>query len=139
MKTLFTASMTSEFGGREGKATSPDGSLSLDMSMPASLGGTGKGTNPEELFAAGYSACFANAALLIAKQQKLELGDIPVTAEVSLNMLDNGGYGLGVTLTARVNLPQQEAEALIAKAHEICPYSNAVRGNIDVAIQVVGQ
>ena len=130
-----TASATA---GREGKATSPDGKINLNLSPPAS---NGPGTNPEQLFAAGYSACFGGAIGAAAGLAKVTLkpSDITVTATVNLNKNDSG-YFLDVTLNAELNgVDQAQSAALIAKAHTICPYSKATRGNIDVKMLANGQ
>ncbi|MDZ4782896.1 MAG: organic hydroperoxide resistance protein [Planctomycetia bacterium] len=130
-----TASATA---GREGKATSPDGKINLNLSPP---GSNGPGTNPEQLFAAGYSACFGGAIGAASALAKISLrpSDIKVTATVNLNK-DDSGYFLNVTLDAELNgVDQLQAEALVAKAHTICPYSKATRGNIEVALQANGK
>ena len=130
-----TASATA---GREGKAASPDGKINLNLSPP---GSHGPGTNPEQLFAAGYSACFGGAIGLAASLAKVPLkaSDIKVTATVNLNK-DQSGFFLDVTLNAELSgVAQAQAEALVAKAHTICPYSKATRGNIDVKLQANGK
>jgi len=130
-----TASATA---GREGKATSPDGKIDLALSPP---GSKGPGTNPEQLFAAGYSACFGGAIGAAAGLAKvaLRMADIKVTATVNLNK-DDSGYFLDVTLNAELNgIDQAQTEALVAKAHTICPYSKATRGNIEVKLQANGK
>lgn len=130
-----TASATA---GREGKATSPDGKINLNLSPP---GSNGPGTNPEQLFGAGYSACFGGAILAAAGLAKVPLKakDVKVTATVNLNKEDSGFF-IDVTLNAELNgVAQQQAETLVAKAHTICPYSKATRGNIDVALQANGK
>lgn len=124
-------------GGREGRAVTNDNRLDVSLSTPKELGGAGgEGTNPEQLFAAGYSACFLSAMKFVAMHMKAALpADAAVAAEVGIGSNGNGGFGLAVDL--RVTLPGMEtaaAEALVAKAHEVCPYSNATRGNIDVKI-----
>jgi osmotically inducible protein OsmC len=124
--------------GREGKAFSPDGKINLNLSPP---GSHGPGTSPEQLFAAGYSACFGGAIGLAASQLKIPLSmkDIKVTATVNLNK-DDSGFFLDVTLNAELNgVEQSQAEALVAKADTICPYSKATRGNIKVKLQANGK
>jgi Ohr subfamily peroxiredoxin len=124
--------------GREGKATSPDGKINLNLSPP---GSNGPGTNPEQLFAAGYSACFGGAIAAAAGLAKIPLraGDIKVTATVNLNK-DESGYFIDATLNAELaGVNQEQTEALVAKAHTICPYSKATRGNIDVKLQANGK
>ena len=130
-----TASATA---GREGKATSPDGKINLALSPP---GSHGPGTNPEQLFAAGYSACFGGAIGAAAGLAKVTLrpADIKVTATVNLNK-DDSGYFVDVTLNAELNgIDQAQTEALVAKPHTICPYSKATRGNIQVKLQANGK
>jgi len=124
--------------GREGRATSPDGKIDLALSPP---GSKGPGTNPEQLFAAGYSACFGGAIGAAAGLAKVSLkpADITVTATVNLNK-DGSDYFLDVTLNAELNgIDQAQTEALVAKAHTICPYSKATRGNIEVKLQANGK
>jgi Ohr subfamily peroxiredoxin len=142
MKTLYTATATATDGGREGRTRSDDGRLDLTLSMPESMGGHGgSGTNPEQLFAAGYSACFANAMRSSARRDgNPEVVDgATVTAHVDIGAIGQGRFGLAVRLDVKVpGLQQEAAEELVAKAHERCPYSNATRGNIDVALAVQG-
>jgi osmotically inducible protein OsmC len=122
-------------GGRAGHVQSNDGLLSLDLAMPKELGGKGGATNPEQLFAAGYAACFESAMRFIAGKQKLPLQDASVTANVSLHSNDQGGFRLGVSLAAETKgLDQAAADALVSAAHQVCPYSNAIKGNIEVAL-----
>ncbi|MBL1077813.1 organic hydroperoxide resistance protein [Nocardia sp. 2] len=136
MTTLFTSSATSV--GREGRTLSSDGYLDLKLAQPKAAGGTGDGTNPEQLFAAGYSACFASALQVVARTQKIDLGDTSVTADVSLNKDDETGFGISVVL--RVELPEtlqnEQGRALVEAAHQVCPYSKATRGNIPVELVV---
>lgn len=136
MQILYTAQSTTS-GGRDGRAVSSDNKLDVKLSMPKELGGPGgEGTNPEQLFAAGYAACFLSAVKFIATQSKTALsGDAAVTAQVGIGPNGQGGFALAVEL--RVALPGMApaaAQALIAKAHEVCPYSNATRGNIEVKL-----
>ena len=127
-------------GGRAGHVETPDGLLSVDLALPREMGGKGGATNPEQLFAAGYAACFENAARFIAGQQKIALTGAAVTATVELHPRAEGGFRLGVALDVETQgLDQAAAEALVAQAHQVCPYSNAVRGNVDVAITVRAQ
>ncbi|MET2830167.1 organic hydroperoxide resistance protein [Mesorhizobium shangrilense] len=122
-------------GGRAGHVQSNDGLLSLDLALPKELGGKGGATNPEQLFAAGYAACFESAMRFIAGKQKLPLQDASVTANVSLHSNDQGGFRLGVSLAAETKgLDQAAADALVSAAHQVCPYSNAIKGNIEVAL-----
>jgi osmotically inducible protein OsmC len=142
VKALYTASATATDAGRNGRTRTDDGRLDLDLSMPESMGGPGgEGTNPEQLFAAGYAACFANAMRSVARRGGDEtIADgATVTAHVDIGAIGGGRFGLAVRLEADVpKLPQAEAEELVAKAHERCPYSNATRGNIEVGIAVRG-
>lgn len=139
-KALYTARATN-VGGREGSVRTDDGTLDLKIAMPTSLGGKGaQGTNPEQLFAAGYSACFGSALAFVAQKQKVTIGTVKIDAQVTIGTVASGGFGLAVELTAHLpDLPQTEAEALVAAAHQVCPYSNATRGNIRVDLKVVGQ
>jgi osmotically inducible protein OsmC len=136
MQILYTAHATAT-GGRDGRAVSSDDQLDVKLSTPKELGGAGgEGTNPEQMFAAGYAACFLSALKFVAMHTKAVLpADAAVTAEVGIGPNDKGGFGLAVEL--RVSLPGLEpgaAQALVNKAHEVCPYSNATRGNIDVKV-----
>lgn len=136
MNVLYTAQATAN-GGREGRASSDDRRLDVKLSTPRELGGAGgDGTNPEQLFAAGYSACFLSALKFVALHAKTSLpADAAVTASVGIGPNDNGGFGL--TAQLRVALPgleQAVAQALVDHAHRVCPYSNATRGNVDVQV-----
>ncbi len=126
-------------GGRNGRAFTDDGKLDLRLAMPRSLGGPGgEGTNPEQLFACGYAACFDSALAHVARQQKLNPGETRVEATVGIGPNDEGGFALAVRLSVTVpGLPRDQAQALIEQAHAVCPYSNAVRGNIDVLLELV--
>lgn len=138
MSILYTAVATSTGGGREGRSTSADGRLDLQLNVPKELGGNGgPGTNPEQLFAAGYSACFLGALRFVAGKEKVKVPDTAtVTADVGIGPKGEG-FGLAVKLeVALPGLEQGVADALVAKAHATCPYSNATRGNIDVALVV---
>jgi osmotically inducible protein OsmC len=132
---LYTAVATAN--GREGKAVSSDGQLNLALAFPPALGGDGKGTNPEQLFAAGYAACFASALGLVGRQAKLDTGEISVTAEVSLDK-DDTGFALSVVLRAELPeaLDNEVGRSLVEQAHAVCPYSKATRGNIPVELVV---
>ena len=124
-------------GGRAGHGETSDGLLKVDLAMPKELGGPGGATNPEQLFAIGYAACFESAMRFIAGKQKLPLQDASVTANVSLHSNDQGGFVLGVSLAAETKgLDQAAADALVSAAHQVCPYSNAIKGNIEVALSV---
>ncbi|AKD55198.1 organic hydroperoxide resistance protein [Spirosoma radiotolerans] len=134
---LYTAHATAT-GGRDGHVTSSDQVLDLDVRTPRELGGSGGAySNPEQLFAAGYAACFDSALNLVARMGKVKTGTTTVTADVSIGKLDTGGFGLSVTLDVNVpGVDQAVAEELVAKAHQVCPYSNATRGNIPVTLTV---
>jgi osmotically inducible protein OsmC len=137
-KVLYTAHATST-GGREGTSKSSDGALSVQLSTPKELGGAGgPGTNPEQLFAAGYSACFIGAMKAVAGKQKIALpADTSIAADVGIGPIP-GGFGIQATLN--ISLPgmdREAAKALVDAAHHVCPYSNATRGNIDVTLNVV--
>jgi osmotically inducible protein OsmC len=137
-KVLYTAHATST-GGREGTSKSSDGALSVQLSTPKELGGAGgPGTNPEQLFAAGYSACFIGAMKAVAGKQKIALpADTSIAADVGIGPI-TGGFGIQATLN--ISLPgmdREAAQALVNAAHHVCPYSNATRGNIDVTLNLV--
>ncbi|MEJ6473887.1 organic hydroperoxide resistance protein [Pseudoalteromonas piscicida] len=142
MKTLqsiaYTAKATAT-GGREGIAKSDDGRLDVALSTPKGLGGDdGQGTNPEQLFAAGYAACFIGALKLVAGKANVKLPqDTQINSEVSIGPID-GGFGIAVKLAVSVgDLDKETAQSLVEKAHEVCPYSNATRGNIAVELSVI--
>jgi osmotically inducible protein OsmC len=137
-KVLYTAKATAH-GGRDGKVASSDGKLEVVVAPPAEMGGAGNGTNPEQLFAAGYAACFHSALKLVARKARQDADGSAVTAEVGIGPI-NGGAGYGLEVVLEVSLPGVEravAEELVAKAHEVCPYSNATRGNLKVDLKVV--
>lgn len=137
MKTLYTTRVTAK-GGRDGHVKSENGILELDVRTPKALGGKSDDfANPEMLFAAGYAACFDSALNLMISKSKTETGETTVTAEVSIGQIENGGFGLAVQLNVNVpGVSQEEAESLVEKAHQVCPYSNATRNNIDVTLNV---
>jgi lipoyl-dependent peroxiredoxin len=140
-KAIYTAHATST-GGRTGSTKSSDARVALQLSTPKELGGDdGPGTNPEQLFAAGYSACFIGAMKAVAARQKISLpADVSITADVSIGPMTGKAGAFGVAVKMAVSVPGMDktaAEALVATAHEVCPYSNATRGNIDVALTVV--
>lgn len=137
MKTLYTAEALATGEGRDGHARTSDGKVDFDLSVPKEMGGNGVGTNPEQLFAAGYAACFHSALRVVAGQDKADISDSAVGARVSIGSLDNGGFGLAVELEVTLpNLDHDTAQKLAEKAHQVCPYSNATRGNIDVNLVV---
>jgi Ohr subfamily peroxiredoxin len=138
VKPLYTAQALASGEGRDGNARSNDGKLDVTLSSPVELGGTGQGTNPEQLIAAGYAACFHSALRLVGRKEHADLTDSAVAAKVHLGQLDSTGFGLAVEL--EIALPALDlaaAEALVAKAHKVCPYSNATRGNITVDLKIL--
>ncbi|WP_159652009.1 organic hydroperoxide resistance protein [Vibrio atypicus] len=137
MTTLYKTKATA-LAGRNGQVKTDDGLLELNLAYPKEMGGTGAATNPEQLFAAGYSACFSNAILHVAREAKVALTNAPVTAEVGIGPNATGGFALTVSLAVELELPQEQALELTRVAHQVCPYSNAVRGNIDVQVIVNG-
>jgi Ohr subfamily peroxiredoxin len=136
---LYTAHATAS-GGRNGHTASSDGVVSVDLSIPKAMGGPGKPgtTTPEDLFGAGYAACFGSATDFVAKQLKLPVSAVKVDAAVGIGARSEGGFGLKVDLTVTVSgIGQAEAEQLVAKAHQVCPYSNATRNNIEVTLKTL--
>jgi len=138
VKVLYSTTVDA-IGGRSGAVRSADGILDLKLAIPTELGGKGGATNPEQLFAAGYAACFGNAVIHITrnKQHKIKDDDVDVAATVGLTPNGAGGFALTVGLAVTLaGVDQPTAEAIVAEAHKVCPYSNATRGNIDVALTV---
>ncbi len=136
MDVMYTAAATAR-GGREGEVVSDDGVLDLSLTLPKELGGPGGDhTNPEQLFAAGYSACFHSAVKRIAGQQKVDVAGSSITARVGLG-LDDQGFGLAVTLVGEFpTLDAATAQRLMHEAHQVCPYSRATRGNVEVQLEL---
>jgi osmotically inducible protein OsmC len=135
---LYTAEATAT-GGRDGRAVSSDGVLNVQLSTPRELGGAGgPGTNPEQMFAAGYSACFIGALKFVAGQSKIALpADTSITGRVGIGPIPTG-FGIQAELQINIpGMPREQAEDLVQKAHIVCPYSNATRGNIDVTLTVL--
>jgi len=135
MKALYTASAVATGDGRNGHVRTLDGLVDTDVRVPTELGGSGGAPNPELLFAAGYAACFHSALRTVARGTQADVNDSEVVADVSIGSLDNGGFGLAVAL--EITLPNVEpalAQELVDKAHQVCPYSNATRGNIEVTL-----
>ena len=124
--------------GRNGAVTVEENTLTLNLSYPKALGGDGSGNNPEQLFAAGYSACFSNAVLHAAKMQKVDLKQAPVKAMVAMKSNSEGGFVLEVSLEVTLELEDSQANEVVTLAHKVCPYSNATRNNIAVDITVNG-
>jgi osmotically inducible protein OsmC len=139
MDVLYTAEATATGGRKNGRAWSADGAIDVQINPPKQVGGSGQGTNPEQLFAAGYAACFDNALASVARIDKVDPGPTSVTALVGLAKHPEGdGFVLDVELRVTVpNLSREEAEDLVAKAHRRCPYSRATRGNVDVRLTLV--
>ncbi|GAA2213361.1 organic hydroperoxide resistance protein [Nonomuraea monospora] len=133
---IYTAIATSS--GRDARAVSSDGRLDVKLAMQKELGGDGEGTNPEQLFAAGYAACFASALRLVAGGKQIDVADAAVTAEIGLSPNGKGGFQLDATL--RIELPDDiapdVAQELVEATHQVCPYSNATRGNIPVKLVI---
>ena len=139
MNILYTAEATAT-GGRGGHSRSSDGVLDLNLSVPPAMGGTGEatGTNPEQLFAAGYAACFNGAMAVAAQRLQVSVEGREVTAKVSIGRSDEGSFGLAVELLVKIpGLEREKAVELVEMTHHICPYSNATRGNVDVKLIVV--
>lgn len=136
-KRLYTAEASVQ-GGRDGHGRSSDGVLDLDIRPPADLGGPGGGTNPEQLFALGYAACFQSAMGVVSRRRGVDTGGSTVTARVTLGSVEGGAYGLAVELQVQIpDVDQDTARQIVEAAHEVCPYSNATRGNIEVSLEVV--
>jgi Ohr subfamily peroxiredoxin len=134
---LYTAEATSTGDGRNGHVTSPDGRLDFDVRMPPEMGGTGQGTNPEQLFAAGYAACFHSALRLVSRNAGTDPGDSTVTAQVGIGP-EGEAFGLVVTLIIHMpDLDREKARELAEAAHQVCPYSRATRGNISVELRML--
>ena len=135
MPSVYTAVATATGDGRNGHTRSSDGLVDHDLAIPVEMGGAGGATNPEQLFAAGYAACFLSALKLTAQQRKTPIMDAGVTAEVGIGPNGNGGFGLEVALHVELGgVPQSVAERLVEAAHQVCPYSNATRGNVPVTL-----
>jgi osmotically inducible protein OsmC len=138
---IYSAQATVTGGRAEGHGVSSDGNLDVQLRAPAEMGGEGGGTNPEQLFAVGYAACFESALGAIARRQKVEVGDVSVDSRVGLSPNGSGGFVLSVALDVMLpDVPDaQQAVDVVRAAHEVCPYSNATRGNIEVALTANGQ
>jgi Ohr subfamily peroxiredoxin len=142
-KALYTAEATVTGGRAEGHGATTDGTLDVQLRLPPEMGGppAGDGTNPEQLFAVGYAACFEGAIGVVGRRARAEVGDVSIDSKVSLHPLENGGFGLSASLD--VTLPQvsdpEVAQQIVRDAHQVCPYSNATRGNIEVTLTANGQ
>jgi osmotically inducible protein OsmC len=138
LNVLYTTTAHATGDGRNGHATTDDGRLDLDLRIPKEMGGPGGATNPEQLFAVGYAACFHSALKVVAQLQKVDVTGSEVSASVGIGAFPDGAFGLTVELDVHVpGLDRPAAEAVVAAAHAVCPYSNATRGNIDVTLTVV--
>jgi lipoyl-dependent peroxiredoxin len=141
MNTLYATKVTA-IGGRHGQIRSEDGLLDMKLALPRELGGKGDATNPETLFAGGYGACFENAILHVSREAGVKFADedVQVVAEIGLSRNESGGFVLSATLAVTIaGVDQKTAEDLVASADKICPYSNAIRGNVDVGITVLAR
>jgi Ohr subfamily peroxiredoxin len=137
IKPLYTAEATA-VGGRDGHVRSADGNLDTDVKPPVEMGGPGGATNPEELFAAGYAACFQSAMGVVARRQKVSVDGSTVAAKVTIGTIEGGGFGLAVQLDVHIpDVDDSTVQSIIEAAHEVCPYSNATRGNIAVTLVAV--
>jgi osmotically inducible protein OsmC len=136
IEAIYTAESTATGGGRDGHVKSSDGRLDLETRPPKALGGSGDGTNPEQLFSAGYAACFLGALRLVAGKAKVALPEgTDVTVKIGIGRTAEGGFGqTGDVVAGLPGLDQKEADDLVEKAHHVCPYSNATRGNVDVGV-----
>jgi Ohr subfamily peroxiredoxin len=139
-KPIYTAEAHVTGGRAEGHGETSDGSLDVQLRLPAEMGGEGGGTNPEQLFAVGYAACFEGALGAVARRTKAETGDVAIDSKVSLLAGENKTFVLAVELHVQLpSVPDEQAVELVRGAHEVCPYSNATRGNIDVTLTANGQ
>ncbi|MDN5687458.1 MAG: organic hydroperoxide resistance protein [Brachybacterium sp.] len=137
METLYTAEALSTGAGRDGRVTTPDGTLDLTMAVPKEMGGSGNGANPELLFAAGYAACFHSALQGVARARDVAITDSSVGGRVQIGPNGEGGFQLAVTLEVVLpGIAHEQAQELADSAHQVCPYSNATRGNIEVSVTV---
>jgi Ohr subfamily peroxiredoxin len=140
-KAIYTAEATVTGGRAEGHGVTSDGALDVQLRTPVEMGGSGGGTNPEELFAVGYAACFEGALGVVGRRERVELGDVSIDSRVSLITTESRGFTIAAEL--HVTLPKvtdpEQAARIVAAAHEVCPYSNATRGNIEVRLTANGQ
>ncbi|MDX6627032.1 MAG: lipoyl-dependent peroxiredoxin [Solirubrobacterales bacterium] len=140
-KVLYTAEAHVTGGRAEGHGRTSDGALEVDLRTPTEMGGEGGGTNPEQLFAVGYAACFEGAIGVVGKRQRAEVGDVGIDSKVSLITREDRGFGIAAEL--HVSLPSVDdadtAVEIVREAHKVCPYSNATRGNIDVVLTANGE
>jgi Ohr subfamily peroxiredoxin len=135
---LYSTTATATGDGRNGHTATEDGMVAVDVRTPPELGGAGGATNPEQLFAAGYAACFHSAMKLVAKPMDIDVTDSAVSVTVGLGMHDTGAFNLALEIDVHLpNASQDDAQRLVERAHEVCPYSNATRGNVEVKLGVV--
>ncbi|HEY6428340.1 MAG TPA: organic hydroperoxide resistance protein [Acidimicrobiales bacterium] len=136
-KPLYTAEATVH-GGRDGHGRSSDGVLDLDIKPPVEVGGPGGATNPEQLFALGYAACFQSAMSVVGRRMKTDTSASEVTGRVTLGTIEGGGFGIAVELDVHIpDVNEETARKVVDAAHEVCPYSNATRGNVEVTLKIV--
>ncbi|MGU3501056.1 organic hydroperoxide resistance protein [Mycobacterium sp. C31M] len=136
--TIYTTTVTASGNGRNGHIESEDGLLVLDVKIPKEMGGAGGATNPEQMFAGGYAACFHSALKHVGAEDKVDLSDSAVSITVSMGPLGNGGFGLSAEIDVHIpNVDREAAITLVERTHQVCPYSNATRGNMDVVLTVV--
>ena len=138
MQILYSTTATATGDGRNGHTATEDGQVDVDVRVPPELGGPGGATNPEQLFAAGYAACFHSALKLSAKPMDIDVTDSAVSVTVGLGMTGDGAFNIAVEIDVEVPAASKEqAQALVERAHEVCPYSNATRGNVEVKLGVI--
>ncbi len=138
MNVLYSTTATATGDGRNGHTATEDGVVDVDVRVPKEMGGPGGATNPEQLFAAGYAACFHSAMKLVAKQMDMDTTDSEVSVTIGLGMQDDGAFNIAAEID--VHVPKESAEraqALVERAHEVCPYSNATRGNVEFRLGVI--
>ncbi|MEA3020157.1 MAG: lipoyl-dependent peroxiredoxin [Actinomycetota bacterium] len=138
MNVLYSATATATGDGRNGHTATEDGLLDVDVRIPKEMGGPGGATNPEQLFAAGYAACFHSAMKLVAKEMEIDVTDSAVSVTAMLGMLDGGAFNIALEIDVHApNATPEQAQSLVERAHEVCPYSNATRGNVEVKLGVI--
>ncbi|UGS38585.1 organic hydroperoxide resistance protein [Capillimicrobium parvum] len=139
-KTIYMAEATVTGGRDQGHGRTGDGALEVDLRLPSEMGGSGGGTNPEQLFAVGYAACFEGALGVVARREKVDAGDASIDSRVSLITTEERGFNVAVELDVTLpSIPDDQAREIVAAAHEVCPYSNATRGNVDVTLTANGR
>jgi Ohr subfamily peroxiredoxin len=138
VKIIYSTTATATGDGRNGHTATEDGMVDVDVRRPPEMGGEGGATNPEQLFAAGYAACFHSALKLVAQSQQLDATDSAVSVTVGLGMQEGGAFNLALEIDVHVpNVTPEQAQSLVERAHEVCPYSNATRGNVEVKLGVI--